>query len=48
MNWDLHLKKRQKGRGSEQKHGVDMKQSMSGVAHCIDNGPMEGVWGIAA
>ena len=23
-----------------------MKQSMSRVAHCIDNGPMEGVWGI--
>lgn len=23
-----------------------MKQSMSGVAHCIDNGPMEGFWGI--
>lgn len=26
------------------KHG--MKQSMSRVAHCIDNGPMEGFWGI--
>lgn len=25
-----------------------MKQSMSRVAHCIDNGPMEGFWGIAA
>lgn len=25
------------------KHG--MKQSMSRVAHCIDNGPMEGFWG---
>lgn len=23
-----------------------MKQSMSIVAHCIDNGPMEGFWGI--
>ena len=23
-----------------------MKQSMSHVAHCIDNGPMEGFWGI--
>ena len=23
-----------------------MTQSMSRVAHCIDNGPMEGVWGI--
>lgn len=23
-----------------------MKQSMSRVAHCIDNGPMEGIWGI--
>lgn len=23
-----------------------MKQSMSRVAHCIDNGPMEGLWGI--
>ena len=23
-----------------------MKQSMSRVAHCIDNGPMEGFWGI--
>ena len=23
-----------------------MKQSMSSVAHCIDNGPMEGFWGI--
>lgn len=23
-----------------------IKQSMSRVAHCIDNGPMEGVWGI--
>ena len=22
-----------------------MKQSMSRVAHCIDNGPMEGFWG---
>ena len=22
------------------------KQSMSRVAHCIDNGPMEGFWGI--
>ncbi len=27
-----------------QKHG--MQQSMSRVAHCIDNGPMEGFWGI--
>lgn len=26
MNWDLQLKKQQKGQGSEQKHGVDMKQ----------------------
>lgn len=25
---------------------ADMKQSMSRVAHCIDNGPMEGFWGI--
>ena len=23
-----------------------MTQSMSCVAHCIDNGPMEGFWGI--
>ena len=23
-----------------------MTQSMSGVAKCIDNGPMEGFWGI--
>ena len=23
-----------------------MKHSMSRVAHCIDNGPMEGFWGI--
>jgi transposase InsO family protein len=23
-----------------------MKQSMSRVAHCIDNGPMEGFWGM--
>ena len=23
-----------------------MKQSMSRVAHCTDNGPMEGFWGI--
>ena len=23
-----------------------MKQSMSKIAHCIDNGPMEGFWGI--
>ena len=23
-----------------------MKQSMSRVANCIDNGPMEGFWGI--
>lgn len=23
-----------------------MVQSMSRVAHCIDNGPMEGFWGI--
>ena len=23
-----------------------MRQSMSRVAHCIDNGPMEGFWGI--
>ena len=23
-----------------------MKQSMTRVAHCIDNGPMEGFWGI--
>ena len=23
-----------------------MTQSMSSVAHCIDNGPMEGFWGI--
>ena len=23
-----------------------MKQSMSRFAHCIDNGPMEGFWGI--
>jgi transposase InsO family protein len=23
-----------------------MKQSMSRVAHCLDNGPMEGFWGI--
>ena len=23
-----------------------MKQSMSRVTHCIDNGPMEGFWGI--
>jgi hypothetical protein len=23
-----------------------IKQSMSRVAHCIDNGPMEGFWGI--
>ena len=23
-----------------------MTQSMSRVAHCIDNGPMEGFWGI--
>ncbi|SDP50276.1 IS3 family transposase, partial [Selenomonas ruminantium] len=27
-----------------QKQG--MTQSMSRVAHCIDNGPMEGFWGI--
>ncbi len=27
-----------------QEHG--MQQSMSRVAHCIDNGPMEGFWGI--
>jgi len=26
--------------------GARMKQSMSRVAHCIDNGPMEGFWGI--
>lgn len=25
---------------------VGMTQSMSRVAHCIDNGPMEGLWGI--
>lgn len=25
---------------------VKMKQSMSRVAHCLDNGPMEGFWGI--
>ena len=25
---------------------VNMKQSMSRVAHCLDNGPMEGFWGI--
>jgi putative transposase len=25
---------------------AEMKQSMSRVAHCIDNGPMEGFWGI--
>ena len=25
---------------------VNMKQSMSRVAHCIDDGPMEGFWGI--
>lgn len=25
---------------------ADMTQSMSRVAHCIDNGPMEGFWGI--
>ena len=25
---------------------VGMTQSMSRVAHCIDNGPMEGFWGI--
>lgn len=30
--------------GRLQKH--HMKQSMSRVAHCIDNGPMEGFWGI--
>ena len=24
-----------------------MTQSMSRVAHCIDNGPMEGFWGIS-
>jgi len=24
----------------------EMTQSMSRVAHCIDNGPMEGFWGI--
>ena len=23
-----------------------MMQSMSRIAHCIDNGPMEGFWGI--
>ena len=23
-----------------------MTQSMSRVAHCLDNGPMEGFWGI--
>lgn len=23
-----------------------MRQSMSRVGHCIDNGPMEGFWGI--
>ena len=23
-----------------------MTQSMSRVAHCIDNGPMEGFWGV--
>jgi len=23
-----------------------MTQSMSRIAHCIDNGPMEGFWGI--
>ncbi|WP_329493117.1 IS3 family transposase [Caproiciproducens sp. CPB-2] len=27
-------------------HAAKMKQSMSRVAHCIDNGPMEGFWGI--
>ncbi len=26
--------------------GAGMTQSMSRVAHCIDNGPMEGFWGI--
>ena len=35
---------------SKQFHGrlkkYHMKQSMSRVAHCIDNGPMEGFWGI--
>ena len=25
---------------------AEMTQSMSRVAHCIDNGPMEGFWGI--
>ncbi|WP_438763576.1 IS3 family transposase [Enterococcus sp. AZ194] len=25
---------------------AEMKQSMSRVAHCIDNGPMEGFWGM--
>ncbi len=25
---------------------IGMTQSMSRVAHCIDNGPMEGSWGI--
>ena len=28
------------------KLSVGMTQSMSRVAHCIDNGPMEGFWGI--
>ncbi|SHH11120.1 hypothetical protein SAMN02746098_00195 [Desulfosporosinus lacus DSM 15449] len=27
-------------------HASGMKQSMSSVARCIDNGPMEGFWGI--
>ena len=26
--------------------GAGMPQSMSRVAHCLDNGPMEGLWGI--
>ena len=29
-----------------QLEGAGMKQSMSRVAKCIDNGPMEGFWGI--
>lgn len=41
-------------RGSQYTHwlfhekllGAGMTQSMSRVAHCIDNGPMEGFWGI--
>ena len=31
---------------SERLKKQHMKQSMSRIAHCIDNGPMEGFWGI--